>query len=621
VPVKEPWVTANEELRPLLNPKLGLFRVDTRGTVFYHSSGEYDKGYALCWCCGRADSMIAENELPKIFSRPHNKLRGKPEGEAHAGCNGDIQSSTIKTSLHLGFISRTDVFELYLKNGNEQQFLNYKDEDNQKIAWTLAVVLRQALADILGINADELGYAMKESRLPDCDYSVATIVLYDSNSGGSGFSSLAHRDFSMLFTKAREYLDCKYCDSVCQNCLLGFDTRFHIDYLDRQLAQAFLNATFINALSLPKELRLLGGDSQYCTETFFTEIRQAAGKESAILHIFLHGQSAEWDIMSSLRELLYRWQSIYSNIVLLMGNSQIKTLSNEIKEEFWWLYRLGIKIAIADIKENVIAQVLSANNKVKTFAYSNQQAMIPSINWMQATESVLVYSGEYPLITIKSYLDESSLKPVIEQTDVEVEILAQCNGALNQFAIKFWQLLANQHSALQQHFNNEDKLISIHYSDRYLYSPWTVILIAELIDGLKQQTKTVWNKPKIYIDSAPKLAGEQKRGLFADWLDDSLRLNVIQAYFAEMDEDCTAKISCDTQHGRVMTLQWATGKITRIRFDQGVGYWACDGKAPWFDNLASTTEQVNSMRSFIQNLKVKNHKDFATQVFVKERDK
>jgi hypothetical protein len=37
------------------------------------------------------------------------------------------------------------------------------------------------------------------------------------------------------------------------------------------------------------------------------------------------------------------------------------------------------------------------------------------------------------------------------------------------------------------------------------------------------------------------LAGEQKRGLFADWSNDSLCLNVIEAYFAEMDENCTTK--------------------------------------------------------------------------------
>ncbi len=615
VPVKEPWVTANGDLRPVLNPKLGLFRVDTRGTVFYHSSGEYDKGYALCWCCGRADSMTVENELPKIFSKPHNKLRGKPEGEAHAGCNGDIQSSTIKPSLHLGFIARTDVFELYLKNSNDQQFLNYKDEDNQKIAWTLAVVLRQALADSLGINADELGYAMKESRLPDCDYSVATIVLYDSNSGGSGFASSAHRDFPELFKKARGYLNCT-CQTVCQNCLLGFDTRFHIDYLDRQLAQAFLNDSFMQSLSLSKELKLLGENSQYCTETFFTEIRLAAGKENAILHIFLQGQSAEWDIMSSLREHLYRWQSIYSDIVLIMDDKQIKTLSNEIKEEFWWLYRLGIKIATADIKENVIAQVLSAN-KVKTFAYSNQQAMIPTLNWMQATEYVLVYSDKYPLITIKSYLDEISLKPVIEQTDVEVEILDQCNGELTQFGIKFWQLLAEKHSGLKQHFNQQNKLVKVHYSDRYLCSPWPVMLLTELIIGLKSVLKQGWQSPDIHIDSAMKSSGDYRnKGLFADWLNSVERLDVIEAYFSEYSECCKTQLG-DIPHGRVMQLFWNNGNITTVRFDQGVGYWECANKAPYFDNKTAVLNQAAKMKILVSQVKVKN-RDFATQVFVKE---
>jgi hypothetical protein len=57
-----------------------------------------------------------------------------------------------------------------------------------------------------------------------------------------------------------------------------------------------------------------------------------------------------------------------------------------------------------------------------------------------------------------------------------------------------------------------------------------VILIAELIDGLRLIMQDSWNKPNIHIDSAPKLERDahQKRGLFADWLDDSLRLDVIR---------------------------------------------------------------------------------------------
>lgn len=181
--------------------------------------------------------------------------------------------------------------------------------------------------------------------------------------------------------------------------------------------------------------------------------------------------------------------------------------------------------------------------------------------------------------------------------------------------------MTERHIPLQQHLQNNDELLSIYYSDRYLCSPWTVILIAELIDGLKQILQTSWNNPKLHIDSAPKSTRDsyQKHGLFADWLDDSLRLAVMEAYFAAMDETCAAEISIDTQHGRIMQLNWRSGKVTTLRFDQGVGYWGCDVKPPYFDNLASALEQAEDMMSIVSELKIRNHKDFPTQVFIKER--
>jgi len=39
VPFKEPWVTAKSALKPLPNPLLGAFRVNNRGSIFYHSAG------------------------------------------------------------------------------------------------------------------------------------------------------------------------------------------------------------------------------------------------------------------------------------------------------------------------------------------------------------------------------------------------------------------------------------------------------------------------------------------------------------------------------------------------------------------------------------------------------
>uniref|UniRef100_UPI0039894475 DUF1998 domain-containing protein n=1 Tax=Methyloglobulus sp. TaxID=2518622 RepID=UPI0039894475 len=625
VPVKEPWVTAKDRLRTLPNPQLGQFRAGSRGDIFYHSSGEHGHGYALCWHCGRADSMITDDKLPEVFSKLHKKLRGRPEGETDAYCSGNESEFAIKTHLHLGYVDHTDVFELYLKHHNERAYLDNRDENSQKIAWTLAVVLRQALADILGINADELGYTVKPTKLTGCSYPVATIVLYDKCSGGAGFASSAHRYFDELFVKAREHLKCN-CQGVCQNCLLGFDTRFHIDYLDRQLAASYLNEEFIRLLALPEELKLLGSSSRYCPETLFTEIRDASSHGATELHVFLQGQPFEWEIAESqLLERCYRWKQLYTKVVLLI-NASTQPLSEGIKEELWILHRFGITIATVDDNKSllkgvacIVAQTLSGATS-KTFAHSLKQTAIPAQNWLNLPDSVLVSAEKYPLVPVLKYLDEEALKPNTGNGDIEIEILAECNGPLAQFAEKFWQRVLKNHPLLQQHVLT-DELVSLHYSDRYLFSPWSVMLIAKLIDGLRQLMKSNWNKPKIVIDTGVKRESSyQNRGLLADWMDDNLRMDVIAAYFEAMDELCVVNAASDTPHGRVMELTWQSGKTTHIRLDQGVGYWQIDDKAPWFDcNIAEPGQQAEKMLLLIPRLNVRNAKDFPTQIFVKER--
>lgn len=632
VPVQEPWVVAKNSLMTLPNPELGMFRSSTEGHIFYHSSGEHGKGYAICMACGRAESITATNDFPKKLKpgEPHKKLRGAPHGEDEAWCNGAEKEFTIKHGLHLGYVDRTDVFELYLKWPGENNFLQHgsSQEDSKKIAWTLAVVLRQALADILGINNEELGYTVKPTTLSMCDYPVATIVLYDKCSGGAGFASSAPYHFEELFDKAKKYLNCPAdCTGVCQNCLMGYDTRFHIDLLDRHLTLSFLNDDFMRRIALPDELKILGIGSHYSSETVFAEIRQAAGKGATELHIFLHGQPAQWEIAETLLlENLHSWREIYSKIFLLIGVASAKYLEDTVKEDLWVLSRLGIKIGFVNEKDIIldeqgciVAQALS-NSCCMTFAQSNMDSAVPAKDWLNSINNVLIYSNEYPVITIDSLLDETTLKPVSGPGDIEVEITKECNGLLREFGSKFWQLAMAKHSILKNHIDAGDELAEIHYSDRYLYSPWSLMLLGELIDGLRKAIGSAWSKPAISIDSGRKKPDNyQKNGLFADWLDDSFRLEIIEKYFEYMDEQCTAKALNDLPHGRLLALIWASGKSTSIRLDQGVGYWICE-KSPWFKNMESPDEVVSNMMNLVGKLRVKNQKEFPTQVFIKERD-
>ena len=55
--------------------------------------------------------------------------------------------------------SQTDVFELNLKHPTDGAYIRHNKGD--PLPWTLSVVLRQVLADIQGINAEELGITSK----------------------------------------------------------------------------------------------------------------------------------------------------------------------------------------------------------------------------------------------------------------------------------------------------------------------------------------------------------------------------------------------------------------------------------------------------------------------------
>ena len=253
IKTQDPWVTASGEWHPLSNSKLGVYRSSTDGHIFHHVSGENGTGYAICLRCGRADSMTEKREFPDRLrpNRAHKRLRGMPYGEESANCDGPDTTHLIVPGLHLGHVDQTDVFELFLKRPLENQYLHYRKEidDTKRLAWTLAVVLRQSLADCLGINASEIGYMVKPSFLPDCSYPATGVVLFDECSGGAGFSSSAWQYLTSMFQKAHRYLECSAkCHSACQACLVGHDTRFHLDLLNRHIALEYLNDDFFDHL-------------------------------------------------------------------------------------------------------------------------------------------------------------------------------------------------------------------------------------------------------------------------------------------------------------------------------------------------------------------------------------
>lgn len=246
MPVERPWITAQGDWMPLPDAGLGRFRSTPLGSVFHYSSGGMNgAGYALCLECGRAAPMgndeDPEHGLPKVFAKPHKRLRGgKPDGRWE--CDGSHKAFKIKQGIHFGREYTTDVLELVLEDTDGQPLTD------ATVGFTLAVALRRAIAERLGVEESELGCDTKMLR-DDLQRITTAIQVYDLRS--AGYSSLVAPNLPQLLHATQSILQCSAdCEGACQMCLLTFDTRFRAGELDRQKALAFLSDEWFDSLML-----------------------------------------------------------------------------------------------------------------------------------------------------------------------------------------------------------------------------------------------------------------------------------------------------------------------------------------------------------------------------------
>ena len=114
---------------------------------------------------------------------------------------------------------------------------------SEPAANALVIALREALAQELGIEASEMGYAVGRRRNA-LGGQVFSLFLYDRAAGGGGFSVLAEPRIRSVMDGAQKILDCKTpgCERACSACVLTSDSPDAPDSLDRSSALQFVKS-------------------------------------------------------------------------------------------------------------------------------------------------------------------------------------------------------------------------------------------------------------------------------------------------------------------------------------------------------------------------------------------
>lgn len=627
IPVEKEWVTAGSDIRSLFRPELGDYRVSTEGSIFYHSSGIHGKGFAVCLRCGRSESMDSNGDLPQVFHKPHRKLQGRSSDEFI--CIGSHENYAVKPNLYLGGTDKTDVFELYLKHPISREYLAHKKDENN-LAWTLAVALREALAEIHGVDANEIGYDVKPIDLPDYDQPVAAIVIFDTNGGGSGFSSTAHLHIVELFKKAKSILECREsCESACQSCLLSFETRFDEDKLNRHVALNYINE-IETYLITADEHKLFGEGTEYCYEGLYESILSESDVRVSHLCIFTSGKFSDWKIdTTSLKDSLFNLTKTYFNRVsLVLPDEDIQQLSEDNKDDLLMMSRIGVEIGV--LKTNMslphsgglIAQVFNSSGKNISFATTVETATIPNEGWWEFDEGVLLRFDGNSSQEIEPF-DLSTLKISATQQDVELDIQNEFDGPLNSFGSMFWNEILNQSELLKSKFNGTSKLVSLEYSDCYINSPWVLMLLGEIVDNLRKKLDANWLVDTFSIISSKIYQNSKKthKGLYQDFSNSEQKKMYLENYFQEMGVEAEVNIQeCrDIHHSRFFMLEWSDGERIRVRLDQGVGCWSYKS-SKFISSVSSEFDEYQTAILFesIESLDVLNQKGLPTSITIKK---
>ncbi len=610
VPVEAPWIDADGEWFSLANPDLGRFRVTTRGHVFHQSRGVHGNGYAVCLECGRADPMTPEGDLPNVFGQPpHFKLRRASEDVLH--CPGSDSDWKIKRGITLGHESWTDVLEIQLKT-TSGVWMNDKTA-----ATTLSVAIRDSLAELIGVQASELGCDIKPAR-PESNVICQSILIFDRYA--AGYASSAERFLADLFRLVHDKLQCPAdCDSACPSCVLDYDQRFITDRLDRHAALDVISSSWLNQMQLPDGLAFFGEGSKLEYKKLLPAIWHALSSTHVNrVRLVAGGAIDNWDLgPSPLRELVYRLAGRKVGVEILVPEAVLSRLQD---------VDLHLLASLADHPEvSLFATQASpqcgegwlAAETISTpstrWAYSDNTALEFGSSW-SLTESPLISTDQgIPLSELGKKLEPIDIRPVkVEQGDREIMVHHDLDGRLQGFGERLWQKIALEHTAVGELLKEaDDDLVSLRYSDRYLFTPLSVALLAEVVNGLREVSgRSRWAITTCEVATADCRSHDNnpvKNSLWGDWQDTKVRDAVLKGVLEYIGVD--AKVSSGTlsktEHSRFLEIGFESGKVVTVRFDQGVSYWRSAYKnlthQTYFDLFS---EDVDVQSSWLAELNV-----------------
>lgn len=576
-PFLAPKVSAGRgEWTALPDASAGRFRHDPEGTVVSRSSGAHGGGFAVCMDCGRAEPMEQaqagmDAPLPERMRRHLPLARARKTSLTQDGrCPGGYTAPhRVQRHVHLAQSTRTDVFELQLRVATPAAAL------------ALAAALRESLAETLGVESDEIGVssgasgqAVAGGRTP------VSVWLHDRAAGGAGLvGRLREADvLARLLERAAERLDCpEECVVGCPVCILQPDLSQKDLTIDRRGGLA-LARSLVATLDLPEGLRVWGAESRYLGGGLAHAIDDLRrGGALSRVTLFLHGAPSDWDL--SVWPMARRLGALAEQGVAV----DIALTDSALTHAG---FDLGVKLSLHRMASHarlirvgslpmagglpVLAHVETKPNLLRGVAQGASDETAPGADWGAGASGPLVI-GPVSETPAGAVISAKKLMELGIGTGHVLTAGAKLDGSATGFGLRFWNWLEKA-LPLEIAAMRTLGVAELRYSDRYLLTPVTLLLLAEAVLSMPGAAKA-----KVAVDLAPSgdRGGEPWR-VYDGFAHDGDRRAVLAALMPK------ARITLalhrnDLPHRREFAFALTDGRRFRLLLDQGFGVWRATG--------------------------------------------
>ena len=566
VPPEDPVVSTRDTTwQNLPVPELGRYRCSREGLVYYSNrGGPGGFGYAICLQCGRAE---ADSDNRGLSSPPpalvdHKPLRYRKGQEL---CPGNDKPFSIKRNLALGLEITTDVFELQPQHTLRRAGAN-----------ALVIALREALAQELGVEADEMGFALGQSQNA-LGAPAVSLFLFDRAAGGAGFAVSFEHLMRPVIRRAEQILDCETpgCEKACAACVLTSDAPGGKDELDRTAALAFLRAHLVFPEELGPDDRFVDGANLSLAplDEIHFELLRSAG---SILTVFLPDRSnpaalQDWPLAAQLLD----WRKRGHDTRLALAPALVTTLTPAEKlglRDFALQHNVGLVTAEAPVFANgahTLAMVHTERGSSRVWATREAEPRSPGPAWGRPI-SHAVARGSASIAVQFAALDLDTLLPPPGAQLIQIGPELDCD--LATFGARASKLIVE----LLTKCGSWPKagIVQAVYRDSYVASPLVARL---LIDTMKQIfSQSGATEPTLIIETrAPRpndLRGDPWQ-VWHDWRDAADQKAVIELFGKQRGAHVSLRQK-DVPHGRYLDVDFADGSAATIVLDQGFGAWA-----------------------------------------------